>query len=240
LRRNNRASSTNSSRTTSWRKTPHIDPDVIEAILRGDIDDDESMNSKLETMIEVNEPPQDVPIKEDKTITNIREPKQDDILLGHSILKRGGNSDSKLERVTKSESPRRVMILSSNADRSGTIDLSASFSSSSSSPLKSPGAYSQSSEGSPSKNSLSSFRQSSLTLSHSTPDLSTILGSKHSKRNSTKEDSYVTGNTPRKNSAGRSGTLRSNVLSGANIVRSLTMSGRNAKRNTSHSKFKLY
>ena len=226
----------------SWRNTPHIDPDVIEALLRGDIDDDfldgnnadvkkkQSTGTKLETMPEVSEPRSNSPIA-GKTMSGSPVVSKEDPMIT-PILKKGACSDSRLERVTKSESPRRVMILTNKT--SGTVDLSASYSHPPS-PLKTPG-NSDSLNRLSSKNHLSSTLHQSMTLSRSTPDLSSILGStKHSKRgSSSREDTYVTGT--RKNSVSRSGSIRSTVLSGTSIVRSLTMS---SKRSPSHSKFKI-
>lgn len=241
---------TNNQTRKSWRTTPHIDPDAIDALLRGEIDEsDITLNAgeKLETMVEEVEPRACSPLA-GKTSSSERSSSRD--LSPEEpvtpILKKGGLSESKINTVSKKETPKRVMILSGGSNNTGTIQLHSSPEHFVSSPLKSPGAYSESGsrESSPMKRDHLSVLQSSMSLSRSTPDLSTILGStKHSKRAPPREDSYVTGNSSsRKGSISRTSSIRSNLLSGTSIVRSLTMSGRNnTKRSPSLSreKFKL-
>lgn len=242
-RRSRGASSTN---RTSWRKTPHIDPDVIDAILRGEIDDIDNPENKLETMVEVSEPRSSSPLagKTCRDLSPLSEHESPN-------LKKSAVSDSRLDRVTKSESPRRVvMVVTSAAGRSGSVELNRSpqtLPRYMTNPLKSPGTVSQT-DMSAEKSQLSTSLQSSLSLSRSTPDLSSILGSsgKHSKRSKPKEDSYVLDSSTRKNSVSRGSTLRSNLLSGTSIMRSFTSSSSSSprsspKRSPAHTKdrFKL-
>ena len=245
-----RPKATNNQTRKSWRTTPHIDPDAIDALLRGEIDEsDITLNpgEKLETMVEEIEPRARSPLA-GKTSSSEKSSSRD--LSPEEpvtpILKKGGMSESKINAVSKKETPRRVMILSGSPNHSGTIQLHSSPEHHIGNPLKSPGAYSESGsrESSPMKRGHLSVLQSSMSLSRSTPDLSTILGStKHSKRAPPREDTYVTGNSSsRKSSISRTSSIRSNLLSGTNIVRSFTMSGRNnTKRSPSLSreKFKL-
>lgn len=214
----------------SWRNTPHIDPDVIEAILRGefDIEDDEpTSEAKLETMKEEVEPRNESPLA-GRTGTVVLSGTKSHMSVSPTatpILKKGGFSDPHLERVTKSESPRRVVMMVSAARPETSLESSSSPDRTPPimhSPLKSPGCFSQTDATvmtSPEKTHLSTL-QSSLSLSRSTPDLSTILSSgKHSKRSQgLKEDTYVTGGgssmfSSRKSSISRSPGIRSSLLS---------------------------
>ena len=233
----------------SWRNTPHIDPDVIEAILRGEFemeDEDSNNDAKLETMREEVEPRNESPLA-GRTGTVVLSAAKSHTSGSLSptttpILKKGGFSDPHLERVTKSESPRRVIMMVSAARPETSLESSSSPDRTPPimhSPLKSPGCFSQTDATvmtSPEKTHLSAF-QSSLSLSRSTPDLSSILGSgKHSKRSQgLKEDSYVTGGgtslfSSRKNSISRSSGIRSSLLGGGHIVRNLANRSKRCSR----------
>lgn len=240
VKRRSRTATTasNNSVRKSWRNTPHIDPDFIDAILRGEIDDNLLEDSKLETMTELSEPRSTSPLA-GRTMGLMS---QELMPPGQPVVPILKKTDSKLDRVTKSESPRRVVMVVSTSSRTGSIDLSSSpetLPHVMRSPLKSPGSYSQTDTSNLTKNHLSAL-QASMSLSRSTPDLSSILGStKHSKRVPSREDSYVTDTSTRKNSISRSSTLRSNLLSGHSIVRSLTSAGRHGSKSQSKDRFKL-
>lgn len=272
----------------SWRQTPHIDPDVIDALLRGDFTEADlktldKRNSRLEPFIEE----EDSPPMENSTAgvvqsyslpSSISTPthatdkarilsglhrtsrssssvkvtppptvKEDEISCTvmpspSSALAMSGHLDSEVILRSKSMSTanrRQVIVVSTPV-----FDENLSYGS----PLQSPSSLSErnssSREGSPAKHARLGSLQSSMTLSHSTPDLSAIIGaSKSAKRNKQKEDSYVmdTG-TPRTSSISRRtplhnrssvSSIRTTLLSGGNIVRSLSISGRHAKRTSS-------
>ena len=235
----------------SWRNTPHIDPDVIDAILRGDFEMDEgdgsSSDPKLETMTEEVEPRTESPLagRTGMVVLGSTPVHLTESSTSAPILKKSGFSDPRLERVTKSESPRRVVMMVSSMRSESSLETSSSSPDHTPplmrSPLKSPGCLSQTdttTSSRPEKTHLSAL-QSSLSLSRSTPDLSSILGSgKHSKRSQgMKEDFYVTGGgTPsastRKGSVSRGTGIRTSLLGGTHIVRSLTMAANRGKRSS--------
>ena len=227
----------------SWRQTPHIDPDAIEAILRGEISEDDISESvvstrtpqnSLETFQEEEEPPPvRVPLTRSQRSTSYSPRSASNIVSSQrerfncSILK------SELKESSSSSSPvrKRVMIVNSTSrnSRAASEDL-----------LKVP------SDNVPVKDTRVTKLQSSLSMSRSTPDLSALLtGSMKVARRSTRnEESYVTGSSTSSSSSGsssrrspgsnRTTSVRS-TLFGGGLVRRFTFSGDKSGRNSRHS-----
>ena len=197
----------------SWRQTPHIDPDAIEALLNlnGDVVDD-ILSSQLETCTEEPEPQ---PTEEKKThLTKLEE--------NPSILKKSGHSDSDV--VVRRDAPRKTVKISSR--QRGTKHQSLYFGSPDRSPPQQDAL----------KNNKVTSLQKSLTLSYSSPDLSALLGSgKIRTKNPKREDSYVTGSATPKVSSRRS------FFGGNALTRSLTISGKGSKKTPAYirEKYKL-
>lgn len=205
----------------SWRQTPLIDPDAIEAILRGEVSEDDlgeaavsthKRQSHLETFQEEDEPPfvnralrrnqrstsysprssQPNFIARASGVNTVSPTKE---RLNNPILKHSSQSDLKEGSSSSSPMRKRVMIISSS---SSSVSNSASRNNrASSEDLLTTDYLKVPPEGKTLKDTRVSNLQSSLTMSRSTPDLSALLtGSMKVARRSTRnEESYVTGSS---------------------------------------------
>ena len=200
----------------SWRQTPHIDADAIEAILKGDFDSD--VLGTLEACVEENEQPRTKsPITEGGKEECDNLPKKTHVSkVEDGLLKRSGHSDSE---VVKRDVTKRVAIIPSSERRSKHKSLFFG------SPLHSP-SYKTSPGNIPIKNDRVSGLQKSMSLSYSSPDLVALLNSSGSKsrKKPKREDTYVTGSSTPKESNRRS------FFGGGGLTRSLTISGKGNKK----------
>ena len=205
----------------SWRKTPHIDADAIEALLNlnGDFDTNfllEGSESKLETCAEEVEPSPPAGETQKKThVTKFEE--------SPSILKKAGHSDSS---ITMRNAPRKTVTVCSARQQRSTKHQSLYFGS----PERSPG-----SQDLPPTNCKVMRLQKSLSLSHSSPDLYALTSNKTRSKKPKREDSYVTGSGTPKESNRRS------FFGSSGLTRSLTISGKGSKKSPAHirEKYKL-
>ena len=203
----------------SWRKTPHIDPDAIEALLNlgGEVDADTLLEgegeSKLETCDEEVEPTSKSPEGAEQEDKGKKTPvgKVEEL---HSILKKGGHSDSD---IVRRNGPRRTVMVSTH--RRNAKHQSLYFGS----PERSPGPQNP-----PLKNDKVKGLQKSLTMSYSSPDLTALLGNKSRIKKPKREDSYVTGSATPKESNRRS------FFGGGVLTRSFTISGKGSKTSPAH------
>lgn len=192
----------------SWRKTPHIDPDAIEALLN--LDEDVDPNELIiggggEEPFKIGTEKQDSttgPTQAKSPEIDLRkklfEGQQEDKIT--SILRKSPGSDSDIVRR-----PKRIVTISSKRSKHQSIYFG--------SPERSPGFQDKTS---PRINKISSNLQRSLTMSHSSPDLTAILGHK-SRKKLKREDTYVTGSCTPKESNRRS------FFGGSPLNRSVTM-----------------
>ncbi len=202
-----------------WRQTPHIDPDAIEALLNldGDVDAD-FLNGHLETCAEEVEP-QPLSVDTGKKTTPVSKFEESPSILKRSIL-----SDSD---VVKRDGPKKSVKISPR--QRNTKHQSMYFGS----PERSPA---QDGPGPLKNDRIPNRLQRSLTLSYSSPDLSTILaGGKSRSKNLLREDSYVT------SSATPKASNRRGFFGGVSLTRSLTMSGKGNKKSPAYfrDKYKL-
>ena len=236
----------------SWRQTPQIDADAIEAILRGEISEDDISDSvvstkrpqnSLESFQEEEEPPPNrVPLTRSQRSTSYSPRSTHSVSssqrerINCSILKYSSSNQSDLKESSSSSSPvrKRVMIVNSTSrnSRAASEDLLSADH------LKVP------SDNVPLKDTRVINLQSSLSLSRSTPDLSALLtGSmKVAKRSTRNEESYVTGSSSSSSGSSsrrspgnnRTASVR-NTLFGSGLVRRFTISGDKSGRNSRHS-----